>query len=86
MALGRIVAVGGMTLSAALGMALPATAAPIGPGSAAECKAGGGQVVEPAEVDRFQEQRGIDDDVDLGSCVGGRNDGLPIIDPAAAEE
>lgn len=83
MGLGRIVAVGGMTLGAAMSMALPATAAPIGPGSAAECKAAGGQVVEPDQIDRFQEDRGIDDDVDFGQCVGGGHDGRPIIDPAA---
>jgi hypothetical protein len=82
--LGRFVAVSGMTLAATVGIAVPASAASLpGPGSAAACKAAGGAVVEPHDIDKFQEAYGIDDKVDFGSCVGGANDGAPIIDPAA---
>ena len=84
MKLGRFVAVSGMALGATVGLALPASAASLpGPGSAAACKAAGGAVVEPDNVDRFQEQQGIDDKVDVGQCVGGADDGAPIVDPAA---
>ena len=40
-------------------------------------------VVEPENLDRFQESKGIDDKVDIGQCVGGADDGAPILDPAA---
>ena len=87
MKLGRFVAVSGMALGVTLGVALPASAVPADqvhrPGSAEECKSAGGAVVEPHDIDKAQENLGIDDDVDFGQCVGGAHDGAPVIDPAA---
>lgn len=83
--LGRVVAVGSMALGVTLGVALPASAdAPHGLASAEECKGGGGAVVEPESVDKAQENAGIDDEVDVGRCVGGTHGGSPVLDPSAS--